>query len=231
MIERKKSLIYSELEKKIPEMQLASQKGMQFSMSSEAEKYLEGFRDKISSTHSLNAGKDSTVYLVKLEGFEDRTQLVKVYDNLERRLKKKKDLVPVLKEYYEVMRDVQKYLVKNINPLNKKIKIEKMEYSPEFSVSQCGILIEKNNQVGSWIRSWIPGKNFNENMSEISGRWKISDYVDEVCNHLSEVFGYNINPGMMNYKVLIDHREKKIKITFTDLANNILDFVDFSRRL
>jgi hypothetical protein len=224
----KKTLLYHKLEKKIPEMQFLSKEGMQFDMSTEAGEYFEGFGDKVSSVHRLDDGKDSTIYMVKLKGFDNRTQLVKVYDNLERRIKNKKDLFSVLREYYRVIEDLREYLKEHSNPLNKKTKIWGSEYLPEFSVSQRGILVEKNNHVGSWIRSWVPGKNFKKDMFEIgeSGTREITGYVNRVCYHLSEVLGHTIDPNPRNYKIIIDHEEMKIKITFTDLANSILDFVE-----
>lgn len=216
-------LIYNKLENRLGEMKTLSPEETAEKISPQAKKYLDGFGERIFDVKKMAEGMDSTVFLAKLRGFENRTQLIKVYDGLSRSLRHRKhDLAPILKKYFEICQDVRDYLKKEDNPLKKKISISNKHYSPQFSVAPMGILVEMNGEVGSWVREWIPGKNFDYSQSESSeGRVEISTYVKEVCNLLSNKFDHRMMPSSVNYKVTINDENKTIQIIFTDITDFI----------
>lgn len=218
-------LIYNKLENRLGEMKTLSREETAETISPEAKKYFDGFGDKIVSIKELGGGMDSTVFIVKLREFENRSQLVKVYDELKTTLGDKNDLVPILKKYFEICRNVREFLKKESNPLKQEIVIGDKKYSPEFSVASNGILIEKNGEIGSWIRDWVPEKNFSEVKTDFLDKIPVHSCVREVCKLLTSEFGYDIQPSTVNYKVFIDEENKIIKIVFTDLADFIPKFI------
>lgn len=221
-----KELIYHKLEKEVGDMKQSARADVWEGISQPARRYFEGFGDKIIDTKALDFGNDSTIYLVKIKGFENRTQLVKVYDGLRRDLKNGEKMINFLKNYYEVLGNVRKELKANNNPLQQKCIINGEEFMFEYSVAQNGILVEKNGEVGSWIRNWVPGKNFQDGFREYEEKWEIIKEVQELCDHLTGIYGFKIKPVRTNYKVDINHDDRIIKVAFTDLADSIIEFMN-----
>jgi hypothetical protein len=225
-MERKCKLIYHDLEKEAGQMKKDARVDVWEGISLNGRRYFEGFGDKIIDLKALDFGNDSTVYLVKIKGFENRTQLVKVYDGLKRELKDINKTTKYLKYYNEALGSVRKELNRNNNPLEHKCKINGEEFGFEYKVAQSGILIERNGEVGSWIRNWVPGKNFNDGFREHEEKWEIIDQIQELCEYLTSMYGFEIKPTRMNYKVNIDIKSKTIKVVFTDLANSVSEFME-----
>lgn len=218
-------LVYHKLEERVPEMKKEARIDVWEGFSEQAKRYFEGFEGKMIDLKALDFGNDSTVYLAKIKEFENRTQLVKVYDGLRRELKDIEKTIKYLKYYYEVLGSVRKELRTNSNPLEHQCEINGEKFDFEYEVAQSGILIEKNGEVGSWIRNWVPGKNFVDGFREYEERWEIIDRIKELCEYLTGIYGFEIKPTRMNYKVDIDTKSKTVKVLFTDLANSISEFM------
>lgn len=217
---------YKKLEAHVAAINLESAEKTRDKMPPEVQKYFEGFGDKIISIREMSSGLDSIAFIVKFRGFENRSELVKVYNGLGSVLHdNKKDLIPVLKKYFEMSKEVREFLETENNPLNQKISIGGKSFFLRFSVAPNGILVEKNGEVGAWIREWIPKDNFTETEMKDSEKQAVSLCVKDTCHFLTSKFDYDIRPSSFNYRVFVDEKSGIIKIVFTDLADYILKFV------
>ena len=169
----------------------------------------------------VTGGCDSDIFIVKLDSSKERTQLVKLYVGLGSRLQDKKHLIAVLKNYFETFNDVRSFLSQNNNPLEQKINIEGHEFDLEFTAASSGTLIEKNDMVGSWVRNWIPGRH----MTDSRVPHQIYTHIRMTNDYLSEKFKIDMNPSEINYKVIVDEKNEKVRVIFTDICNSILQFV------
>lgn len=195
-------------------------------LNSQEKLYFDGFEDEISLIEKVTGGSDSTIFLVKLKDFKGRTQLVKVYSRLKEILKmesnNKDELKMVLNGYFKIQKEAIEILSKNSNPLNQKIIIKNEEFDIDYSVASPGILIEKNGEIGAWVRNWMPS-DIAEGHYRFEGG--IETYIKDFLVFLSSKLERNIKLCSANMKIYKDEENKKIKVVFTDLADDIRDFI------
>lgn len=186
--------------------------------------YFDGFSEKIDSIKYITSGADSSVFLVRLKDFKNRTQLVKVYSRLKKMLFDENELPLVLKKYFKILEDARVFLNQIENTLGQEYDINGVKFKIEYSIAPSGILIEKNGEIGSWVREWMsPGDLCDDSLKFEK---EFSDCIDAFFKFISAKLNRFVYiTSLTNIKVYKDGENKKIKVVFTDLSDYIEDFV------